>query len=174
MTQGRQTQAKDRDHVDRLRQQWRDIRPDIDTSPMEVIGRINRLALLFSKPIATEMLAQGIERGEFDVVGTLRRSGPPHELSPTQLYQDLMLSSGGLTNRLKRLTDKGLITRRPNPDDGRSDLVCLTQTGIALADQVFQADMHIEAGLISDLDQDQRQALAKLLRQLCHIIEGDA
>lgn len=161
------------DHIDRLRNQWNNVRPDINTRPMDIVGRINRLALMFGEPITKQMQSYGIERGEFDVLATLRRSGRPYELSPTQLYQDLMLSSGGITNRIKRLSDKGLVTRRPNPDDGRSDLVCLTQKGIALADEVFQADMVIEADLIGKLEETDKCLLAGLLKQLCHSVESD-
>lgn len=163
--------ADHRDHVDELREQWRTVLPDIDTSPMGVVGRINRLALLFGDPIARLMVEHGLERGEFDVLAVLRRSGPPHELSPTQLYRGLMLSSGGLTNRLKRLLAKGLIERHPDPNDGRSDLVRLTKEGQETVDAAFADDMRLEADMIARLGPDLLSQLDDMLRALCRTIE---
>lgn len=160
------------DHVDRLRRQWSVVRPDIDTEPMAVVGRINRLALRFGDSIAKLMAEYGLERGEFDVLAALRRAGEPNELTPTQLYRSLMLSSGGLTNRLKRLAAKGMIARRRDPNDGRSDLVCLTAAGREAVDQAFTADMALEAELIANLGQDRLAELSLLLRELCRDIEN--
>ena len=161
------------DHVDELRELWRNVLPDVDTSPMGVVGRINRLALLFADPIAKLMARHGLERGEFDVLAALRRSGPPHELSPTRLYQGLMLSSGGLTNRLNRLATKGMIERRPDPNDGRSDLVRLTEPGRRTVDAAFADDMRLEADLIGRLDAERLAGLDATLRALCRTIEDD-
>ena len=164
---------EERDHIDKLRKQWSTIRPDVDTAPMGVVGRINRLALLFSDPITKLMAKLGLERGEFDVLAALRRAGEPHELSPTQLYRSLLLSSGGLTNRLKRLAAKGMIERRPDPTDGRSDLARLTRAGRDAVDTAFDADMALEADLIARLDGDRLGELDELLRALCRAVEDD-
>ena len=159
------------DHVDALRRQWALVRPGIDTTPMGVLGRINRVALLSGGPIARLMARHGLERGEFDVLAALRRTGAPHELSPTALYRGLMLSSGGLTNRLKRLAQKGLVGRRPDPEDRRRDLVRLTEAGRAAVDAAFEADMALEADLISVLDGRSLGELEGLLRDLCRALE---
>ena len=157
----------------KLRRQWSTVLPDVDTSPMGVVGRINRLALLFGDPIAKLMAKHGLERGEFDVLAALRRSGPPYELFPTQLYRGLMLSSGGLTNRLKRLAAKGLAERRPDPNDGRSDLVRLTEAGRETVNAAFADDMRLEADLIGRLDMGQLAELDRMLRALCRRVEDD-
>ena len=167
----RDDQFVEGDHIDGLRRQWAAVRPDIDTWPMGVVGRINRLSLLFGDPIVTLMAEYGLERGEFDVLAALRRAGAPNELSPTQLYRSLLLSSGGLTNRLKRLTAKGMIERRPDPKDGRSDLVCLKEEGREVVDRAFTADMDLEAALIAGLGEDRLAELETLLRDLCRKIE---
>lgn len=164
--------AKD-DHTDQLREQWSIVRPDIDTSAMGVVGRINRLALLLGDQIGNLMLEHGLERGEFDVLATLRRVGEPYELSPTQLYRSLMLSSGGVTNRLKRLTAKGMIERQSDPNDGRSDLVRLTTVGLRTVDETFAADMTLEAKLINGLQKSQLIELDNLLRALCRTVEDE-
>lgn len=99
------------DHVDRLRGQWARELPDIDTEPMGILGRASRLTNLFRPSLEATFARFGLDRGEFDVIATLRRSGPPCRLTPTQIYTSLMISSGGLTHRLDRLEKAGLIRR---------------------------------------------------------------
>jgi hypothetical protein len=81
----------DGDHVDRLRGQWRSELPDLDTEPMAILGRAYRLANLVRPSIEATFTSFGLDRGEFDVISTLRRSGPPYRLTPTELYTSLMI-----------------------------------------------------------------------------------
>ena len=154
------------DHVDRLAAQWARELPDLDTSPMQVLGRAYRASMLAAPALEAHFAAHGLDRGEFDVLGTLRRSGPPYTLTPTELYRSLMISSGGLTNRLGRLEKAGLIAREPSPDDGRSLLVRLTPDGVEKAEAAFRADMALESRLLASLDPADRETLAGLLRKL--------
>jgi len=55
--------------------------------------------------------------GRFDVLATLRRSGEPYQLTPTDLFKSAMLSSGAMTNRLNKLEEAGLIEQLPDPND---------------------------------------------------------
>ena len=91
------------DHIDRLRAQWARELPDLDTRGMEVLGRARRIVLRSRPPIEAVFARHGMDAGEFDVLSTLRRSGPPYALRPTELFRSLMISSGGLTDRLNRL-----------------------------------------------------------------------
>jgi DNA-binding MarR family transcriptional regulator len=161
------------DHVDRLRRQWARELPDLDTEPMAILGRAYRLSNLVRGGIEATFAELGLDRGEFDVVATLRRSGPPYRLTPTQLYTSLMISSGGLTHRLDRLEKAGLIRREKSPSDGRSLLVALTEMGAARAEAAFRADMANEAALLRALDAKEREALAGLLRKLIADLETD-
>ena len=154
------------DPVDRFRAGWRRVLPDLDTTPMAVLGRIYRIAQLTAAPITAKLESFGLHRGEFDVLGTLLRAGPPHRLTPTELYRSLMISSGGLTDRLQRLADAGLVERVPAEEDGRSLLVQLTPAGRAKAEAAFRADMAFEAELLADLSVDDRRRLASLLGRL--------
>lgn len=165
------TTETDHDHVDRLRAQWARELPDLDTSPMAVLGRIYRISNLVRPGIEATFAAFGLDRGEFDVISTLRRSGPPYRLTPTELYTSLMISSGGLTHRLGRLEKAGLVERLPSPSDGRSLIVGLTEKGNALAEQAFRTDMANEAAVLSAMDPARRAALETLLREL-HVAIG--
>jgi len=154
------------DHVDRLRRQWAKELPDLDTEPMAILGRAMRLTNMVRPSIEATFAGYGLDRGEFDVIATLRRSGPPYRLTPTEMYGLLMISSGGLTHRLVRLEKAGLIRREPSPEDGRSMLVALTDKGIALAEKAFRTDMANELTFLEVLDSTEREALADLLRKL--------
>lgn len=160
------------DHVDRLRAQWACELPDLDTEPMAILGRAKRLTNLVAPSIEETFAKFGLDRGEFDVIATLRRSGPSYQLTPTAMYTTLMLSSGGLTHRLDRLEKAGLIVREKSAHDGRSVVVCLTATGIALAEKAFRADMASELLFLKGLDVEERAALAALLRKLVMSIEA--
>jgi DNA-binding MarR family transcriptional regulator len=167
MTTGRNGRGSaNEDHVDRLRRQWAKELPDLDTEPMAILGRALRLTNMVRPSIEATFAGYGLDRGEFDVIATLRRSGPPYRLTPTEMYDLLMISSGGLTHRLVRLERAGLIRREPSPDDGRSMLVALTDKGIALAEKAFRTDMANELTFLEILDSEEREALADLLRKL--------
>lgn len=159
------------DHVERLRGQWARELPDLDTSPMSILGRAYRLSNLVRPSIEETFAAFGLDRGEFDVISTLRRSGPPYRLTPTDLYKSLMISSGGLTHRLGRLEKMGLIAREKSPEDGRSFFVSLTPEGQKRAEEAFRADMASELQFLEQLPPEKREALARMLRELLLLVE---
>lgn len=171
MTAGKK--GANEDHVDRLRRQWAKELPDLDTEPMAILGRAMRLTNMVRPSIEATFAGYGLDRGEFDVIATLRRSGPPYRLTPTEMYDLLMISSGGLTHRLVRLEKAGLVRREPSPDDGRSTRVALTEQGIALAEKAFRKDMANELGFLAPLSTKERETLAGLLRKLILGIEND-
>jgi DNA-binding MarR family transcriptional regulator len=161
----------DRDHVDRVRDQWQAVRPDLDTSPLAIIARIGRVAAYFDQSINSLMADYGLARGSWDVLASLRRAGPPYELSPTDLYRGLMRTSGAMTNRLHRLERAGLIERRPDAVDGRSMLVRLTAHGLAVVDEIVPLHLDNEARLLAALEPAEREQLADLLRRLSSDLE---
>lgn len=160
------------DHVDRLRAQWARELPDVDTTPMAVLGRIYRLSRLVTPSIEETFAGFDLDRGEFDVLATLRRSGPPYRLTPTELYKALMIASGSLTHRLGRLEGAGLIARRPSDEDGRSLAVELTKEGKRRAEQAFRADMANEMRFLEGVDDNDLVKLAALLRRLAQALEA--
>lgn len=162
------------DHIDRLQAQWARELPGLDTEPMAILGRARRLALLIGPSIEATFAGFGLDRGEFDVISTLRRSGPPYRLTPTEMYGLLMISSGGLTHRLDRLEKAGLIAREKAAKDGRSVVVALTEKGMALAEEAFRKDMASEIRFLDGLTRAERDSLAALLRKLVAGIEAHA
>jgi DNA-binding MarR family transcriptional regulator len=161
------------DHVDRLIEQWRTISPDVPLDGMEVLARARRLTLLTRPAIEAVFARYGIDTGEFDVLATLRRSGA-ELIRPTELFHDLMISSGGLTDRLRRLEAAGFIDRVESPDDKRSKLVRLTGKGRDLIDTAFAEDMAAERELLSVLSREQIGQIADLLSSLLSALENRA
>ncbi len=154
------------DHVDRILEQWRTLRADLDPSPMAVIGRLSRVAARVDTALARTFARHGIDSSTFDVLATLRRQGQPHRMSPAGLASEAMITSGAVAQRLNRLEASGLIRRLPNPDDGRGKLVELTSAGEALVDRVLPDHLETERRLLEPLDDGERETLAALLARL--------
>ncbi|WP_417362114.1 MarR family winged helix-turn-helix transcriptional regulator [Gallaecimonas pentaromativorans] len=151
------------DHVDKLLAQWAQQRPDLDCSPMGVWGRMSRMASLAAKEIELPLKELGLSGTEFDVLATLKRAGQP--VTPTELYQSAMLSSGAMTARLDKLEGRGLVQRSPSADDRRSLKVALTDAGQALIDRAVVVHLANEAQLLAPLSVAEQGQLAELMRR---------
>jgi DNA-binding MarR family transcriptional regulator len=160
----KQSGSLDRDEVDRLIAAWKRERPDLDLSPLSVLSRITRIARHLD--IARRDAFGDLENWGFDVLAALRRAGAPHQLSPGQLMQETMVTSGTMTNRLDRLEELHLITREQDPDDGRGSLVTLTKTGIRAVDSALEDLLDNERTLLKALTAKDRDTLAELLSTL--------
>ena len=161
-----------RDAVDVILGQWRRERPDLDVSPMGPIGRIKRCAVLLEARLEAEFAKFGLSMWEFDMLATLRRSGAPYCLSPTELFSMLMVTSGTMTHRLKRLETRGWGERVPNDQDARSTLVRLTDEGLALIERVVEAHVDNEHALLSALSADALHELDLQLVDLLRALES--
>lgn len=155
-----------RDRIDERRAQWAQELPSVDTTGMAILGRARWITLKVRPPIEAVFAASELDTGEFDVLATLLRSGPPYRLRPTELYRSLMISSGGLTDRLGRLQKAGLIQRGEPEGDARSSPVELTKEGRKRAATAFRADMQVEADLLAGFSAEEKRALEGLLRKL--------
>jgi DNA-binding MarR family transcriptional regulator len=153
------------DHVGWIMEQWGRERPDLDVSPQGVIGRLHRVAARLTEELVAVYAGFGLGEGEFDVLATLRRSGPPYELTPGDLAAQTMVSSGAVTKRVDRCVDQGWVTRRVRADDGRGRAVALTDAGRDLIDRAFEAHMANEHRLLSALPAADRATLARLLER---------
>ncbi|RCV90205.1 MarR family winged helix-turn-helix transcriptional regulator [Billgrantia montanilacus] len=146
--------------------QWQQEMPDLDLLPMEVVGYLKTMQSLTQERLQAFFKEYGLQAGEFDVLATLRRSGAPYRLGPTQLFETLMISSGGMTSRLDRLEKAGLIRRAPNPEDRRGTLVSLTEEGLELMNRMVPRHVENEARMLAALSHEEQRALSKLLGKL--------
>lgn len=154
------------DHLDFVLDQWARERPDLDVSAMGVIGRLSRLSRLVGTELEKAFGMHGLDRGAFDMLATLRRSGPPFTLTPAGLMRASMVTSGAITQRLDRLEARGWVTRSPSDTDGRGVLVALTDSGLALIDAALADHVANEERILASLSAEQREQLASILRQL--------
>ncbi|GHJ43945.1 MarR family transcriptional regulator [Catellatospora sp. TT07R-123] len=155
------------DGVDAIGDQWRAERPDLgELLPMELFGRVYRIAAAMGERVERVYQPFGISRAEFDVLATLRRSGEPFTLSPKQLSDTLMLTTGGMTGRLDRLERAGLVERQPHPDDRRSLRVRLTPSGKDTVDRAVAAGLELQREILAKLPPADARRLAELLRDL--------
>jgi DNA-binding MarR family transcriptional regulator len=154
------------DEVDRLVAAWGRERPDLDLDPLAVLSRVGRLSHHLDAARRAAFAEHAVEPWEFDVLAALRRAGPPYELSPGRLLRETLVTSGTMTNRVDRLTARGLVQRLPDPADRRGVLVRLTEEGRATVDGALEALLAREHELLGALPPAQRSQLAALLRQL--------
>ncbi|SMC97957.1 MarR family winged helix-turn-helix transcriptional regulator [Kibdelosporangium aridum] len=159
------------DTVDKIIQQWRHERPELDLAPMAVTARLTRLAALLERGVDDTLAAQGLASWEFEVLASLRRNGSPFVLSVGRLQATMMISSGTMTHRLDRLEKRGLVARSKDLNDRRGIQVSLTPDGRTLIDNVIEARLARERDLLTTLDKDQQTNLASLLRGLLTAME---
>jgi len=155
-----------RDSVDAMIEQWRHERPELDVSPIGVIGRISKLSRELEMRLEPVYREHGLEHGWHDVLATLRRNGPPYQLRPTDFSGQLMLTSSGTTKRLDRLERAGLIARSADPGDRRGTLITLTPAGRDLVDAASEAHLGNERRILAALSDAEQRRLADLLRKL--------
>ncbi len=160
------------DAVDVIVEQWRRERPDLDPRAKEITGRIIRLASLFHQSYRTVFEPLGLNDGEYGLLAALRRAGAPHQLTPTELARQRMMTSGGMTAAIDRLERKGLVERVPNPADRRGSLVRLTPSGRDVVDRAMERHVEAELRLVSALDQPERERLRQLLHKLLGAVES--
>lgn len=152
--------------MDFILRQWATQRPDLDVSPMAVIGRLKRVSLLVDGELRRTFATHDLDRSSFDVIATLRRSPEPHSLTPAELMESAMVTSGAITQRLDRLEKRGLVVRRPSEVDGRSVRVTLTEAGRQLVDETLPDHLATEGRLLAALSPAERTALAETLRKM--------
>jgi len=156
-----------KDGVDGIIEQWRRERPDLDPSPIGVIGRISRLAREIEQRLEPVYREHELEPGWHDVLSTLRRSGgPPYRLRASDFTGALMLTSSGTTKRLDKLEQAGLIARAPDPHDRRGVLITLTPAGVDVIDRLTGAHLANERVILGALSEAEQRRLADLLRKL--------
>lgn len=161
------------DHVDQVRRQWSAEMPELDTTPVAVIARLGRVQAYLEAGLHTVFAEHGLTRQGWDVLASVRRAGPPYRLTPTELHQALMRTSGAITHTLHRLEYAGLIERIPDDRDGRSLLVALTPEGMALVNEVAPRHLANERRILEILSTAEQATLAGLLRTLLLAFERE-
>ncbi|EDZ3766691.1 MarR family transcriptional regulator [Salmonella enterica] len=155
----------DNDFVDNLIQEWLDAFPSLNLSGLPVIARIVRMSHYISQFVDSNLARYNLNVGEFEVLAALARN-PDRQLSPKELQKKILISSGGLSNRINRLEEKKYIVRIPDPSDRRGVIVRITAEGRKLTLEAVVTHVAIEEALIQGLDIEDREQLAGLLKKL--------
>ncbi|GHF09266.1 transcriptional regulator [Amycolatopsis deserti] len=157
------------DLVDRVRRQWQDVHPGLDTSGMAVVGRVLRLASLIRRATDDLLLANDLNRAEFDVLCALRRN---EVLNPGQISREMLSSGAAITKRLDRLERLGLVSRTASERDRRVVQVRLTEQGVRLIDKLLPEHLEGERVALANLEPEQQEELARLLKVMLETVEG--
>ena len=160
------------DDIDRLVAQWGGERPDLDLTTMGRVARLMHLGRRLGEEVAATGGRYGISVPEGDILFTLRRSGAPYRLSPSQISAALLVPSGTLTSRLDRLEAKGAIRRVANPSDRRSMEVQLTDEALGMVDKAVTEHVANEQRLLAALSERDREQLDRLARKLLAALDG--
>lgn len=154
------------DLMDRLVSEWREECPELDANAMKIVGRIMRLGRRFEKDATEALKPIGLLYTDFDILATLRRSGAPFELTPGQLSNAVLLTSGAMTAALDRLEHAELITRHASDTDRRVKSARLTDKGQRIAVSAAKARFNVADRAIETLSTKQRKALERVLLDL--------
>ncbi len=160
------------DVVDRLLAQWKAARPDLDASPLEVVGRVIVLAQHLERSVESALEKNNLTLGQFDILATLRRHGKRGGLTPTRLLESVVLSSGGMTARLDALAEAGYITRKPSPNDRRMVVIELTSKGRRVIDNATKTRFTEAKDSLPSLKPDEMTTLTGLLRRWLAQVAG--
>ena len=153
------------DAIDRLLTAWRETRPELDPTALGVVGRVIVLAQHLEASIEAALARHHLSLGQFDILATLRRNGPRGGLTPSQLLGSVMLSSGGMTARLDKLEEAGLIVRMPDAVDRRMVVIELTPKGKRVIDAATVTRFAEAEQSLPPLSPAERETLARLLRR---------
>jgi len=160
------------DFVGWVQDQWRRERPDLDVSPIGVIARLHRLAERLTDELLLVYGQFELGEGEFDVLATLRRNGPPYELVAGEIARYTIVTTGAVTKRVDRLEAAGLVSRRPAEHDARSRVVALTDAGLRVIDAAFSAHIRNEHRLLAALEPEERAKMEALLVKWLAAFDG--
>ncbi|WP_299366204.1 MarR family winged helix-turn-helix transcriptional regulator [Winogradskyella sp.] len=156
----------DLDLIDHLIQDWGVERPDLDASSMHIVGRLLFLGKKLERRASVNLKEIGINYTDLDVLATLRRKGAPYGLSPKELMQSVLITSGALTTLIDRLERLGLIYRAPDIKDGRVKKVVLTDAGKELIDRAIEVRFAEASDAIKSLSQQEKEILIPILKKL--------
>lgn len=154
------------DAVDLILSDWAASRPSLDVSALAVFGRLHRTFLKYQTAIVPTFEKHGINMSSFDVLAALRRHGPPYQMTAGELATSSLVTTGGVTLRVDRLEEQGLVARERDTDDRRVVYIRLTPKGQQVVDEVADDHFANELALLGTLGERDRASLARLLSRL--------
>lgn len=145
---------------------WHREFPEVDCSGKAVIGRVLHLHDVILRRVERVLARHGLRYASYAVLATLRVEGEPFQMSPTAILNSLILTSGGLSNLLRRMEQDGYITRTSDQRDGRGVVVALTPRGRAVIEPAMRDHAAVELQIIAKLSTRQRRSVAEALKTI--------
>lgn len=161
------------DKVDTIIKQWNQEKPELDVSSMAIIGRFKRISQHLGSEMGKTFAKHDLTPAGFDMLATLRRSGPSYALSPNELLNTMMVTSGTMTNRIDQLCKAGLVERLKNPEDGRGFIISLTENGFEKIDAAIIDHVATQDRIMSGLGVKDKKELNGLLSTFLTSFEGE-
>lgn len=152
------------DEVEEIVAAWARERPGADVSSIKVVTPIWRLASALQTARQQALAAYDLDQSALDVLGTLRRAGPPYRLTAGELTRRCRVTAGATTQRVARLESAGFVRRLREQPDRRTVYVELTPRGTQRLDQIFGAVMTADERVLASLGDTDRKDLERILR----------
>ena len=154
-----------KDFVDSLEEEWKAQVPTLSTEPIAVVARLVRMSYYVERRVAENLARYDLTRGEFEVLAVLTRN-PDMVITPKILQTKILITSGGLSNRIRKLEEKGLVELFPDTNDRRGVILKVTEKGRALTLEAVNSHVEVERQLASCLSHGEQQELVRLLKHM--------
>jgi DNA-binding MarR family transcriptional regulator len=161
-----QVHSSDSDAVDRIVEGWTRQVPNFDSGPIQVFGRLGRVARLLDNNLRVFFQQHGLGVADYDLMAALFRMGPPYQAKPSSIARSSLLTSAGVTLRVDRLVDNGMVERHQDFDDRRSVYLRLTSNGADVVRRVAQVNRERQRRMLKSLSLEEAIILEQAFRKL--------
>jgi len=145
---------------------WTRLRPEQDLSSLGIVQRLIWTGRLAEELLERTAMAGGLRRrGDYEVLALLRRS-EPFLPTPLEVAQQLRTSQSGMTGKLDRLEEQGLIERVPDADDRRAIRLGVTEAGRELIDAAFTMSLNVYESMLQELSAREAKTFETLLEKV--------
>jgi DNA-binding MarR family transcriptional regulator len=158
------------DSIARVIASWRLSRPELDVDPIAITARLARLQAVLSPRLEAVFARFELRGADFAVIATLTRLAD-ERVSQRRLTSELGLAAGTVSLRIDRLVQRGLVERKPDPDDGRGAVVSLTDRGRKLFEACAPEHLANAREVLAGLSDEDRDELGRLLGKLLDTLE---
>lgn len=140
--------------------------PDVNDAELAAL----RLFIIMSRAhtavtahAAADIAKHGLTLAEFGILEALYHRGP---MLLGEVQKRILVSSGGITFLVDRLTAKGLVERQTCESDRRARYAALTEKGTALVREIFPSHAAVLTRALSGLSVDEQKAVTAMIKTM--------
>jgi DNA-binding MarR family transcriptional regulator len=145
-----------------------------EPGPLGLFTRLTRVGLLLDAFQHRCLDPFGLRFIDYSVLRVLQLAGAPYAMSPSELAEIVLRSTGGMTQILDRLEGAGLVQRAADASDRRKVLVRLTPAGLRTAGRVNASYTRERERLLADVSDDELDRLDTAVHRLLEMLSEDA